>query len=427
MSHFTRTQIDAVWINGYVVPHTDFESLDAKQFAGINGDLGGTWSPASNMQISGTTFGLQVTGPSVVSGPWGLLTAVVSLGIGDFPHLGANHVGRTRVLVQELSEARATAFPEPTDLTQLPILPRLTVWNDAYSAIQTLGTDIVDVQLGLAYGVKLTQELRVVDGSTLSTAEVRFRVPSPRAQAPVHMPRMRVVRRSTVDGSTVPLTSVAAGADANGYTSPPPVTQGAAWYAGGAAQGFVVVCDQNNAIDISQFVYFLEVIEESGQSDAPLAIRRWPDVDVVQGGTGGVLVLDENYDEVNAGPSVDGFPNTTGSRLLTPAAILDSLDPITVTDAVRGGIYIVQAPLTIGSTTTYGAIKRDPLFDGSEGSVVRVAHGTNRGTLYYQQQAPGPVSIGTTLLNLQPTLVGYGNVYHSAVLTFTGITDTRWQ
>ena len=90
--------------------------------------------------------------------------------------------------------------------------------------------------------------------------------------------------------------------------------------------------------------------------------------------------------------------------------------------------------------TTYrpGDFLRDPTYLGEYGSIVRVLHGDENRFLYMQQQAPGPIQIGVTrlLFNSSPDdndsrlrfgLIPAGNIYHSAVTTFTGIVDTRWQ
>lgn len=419
MAHFVRTQADGTWVNGYVPVRSDFESLDLKQFLSINGDRGGTWSPQSNIVFGGS--GLVVTGPLVVFGSSGRLNSAVNL-FGDFPLLGATHKGRTRTIVQSLSDAQHGVDPVPAGAT-LDTLPNLLLRNG--HSVQFACTDVTDQQnlqgpvtTASHYSPSLVQEIRVVDGSTLSQVEFRFRVATPRKSPPGATPRFRVFRVKFGDGSIDVLQSVVLGADDSGYASPALPSSGAAWYAGGQAQGFVYKCDQNNIVDRSRYAYYVEIIEESGNTDAPLAIVRYPDVACADAFIP-LITIDPSY-------SPDGVTLVAGDLFLV-------IDAYTTRRKDLAGVYPMPA------TSTGNNPPRDPAFLGEYGSIVRVLSGNKFRFLYMQQQAPGPVVLGTTRLqyNTSPDesarerlrfgMIPAGNIYHSAVTTFTGITDTRWQ
>jgi hypothetical protein len=257
MAHEVRTQSDAVWVNGYVVPRSDWESLEGKSFRSINGVEGGCWAPSAPIILTGgvgTIF--EVTGLTQVKGFGNLElggAAGITLADNDFPELLEGHVGREREILQSM-------------------LPYMTVgsypWavgvNRKYASAQPLALTLKDSQ-----GVESTPEflipLRVHDGATLDQVTFSFRVPSGRTRAPVSMPKFRVFRVDK-NGVTSELKSVPL---QDGFDSPKNPGSSDAWYAAGAAQSFTYVCDQNNVIDISIFRYFAHVVEEGGATEYP--------------------------------------------------------------------------------------------------------------------------------------------------------------
>lgn len=65
MAHFVRTRAGGTWTNGTDLLPSEVEDFDAKLFASVNGDAGGTWAPSSQIVYGGS--GLSVTGPSAFS------------------------------------------------------------------------------------------------------------------------------------------------------------------------------------------------------------------------------------------------------------------------------------------------------------------------------------------------------------------------
>src|SRR5207244_7857480 len=108
---FVETQADGVWIDGYTPPAADYADLDAKTFAAINGDRGGTWAPTSGLHFTGA--GSEITGPTVVAHGGELRTtdgARFVLADGDWPLFAVGHAQRTRTIVQALH--RRTVFAD---------------------------------------------------------------------------------------------------------------------------------------------------------------------------------------------------------------------------------------------------------------------------------------------------------------------------
>lgn len=66
MAHFAYTRAGGVWNALTVLTSAEMADLDAKTFAAINGDAGGTWAPSDPIIIGGD--GLDATGPLASSG-----------------------------------------------------------------------------------------------------------------------------------------------------------------------------------------------------------------------------------------------------------------------------------------------------------------------------------------------------------------------
>jgi len=67
MAHFVRTRVNlAAWAVGTEVTNVEYDDLDGKTFAAVNGDAGGTWAPAAAIIIGGS--GVEFTGNVNFSG-----------------------------------------------------------------------------------------------------------------------------------------------------------------------------------------------------------------------------------------------------------------------------------------------------------------------------------------------------------------------
>lgn len=62
MAHNALIRPGGVWNTLSAVTKLEWETFDLRQFQSINGDLGGTWAPSSQIIIGGS--GLRVTGPA---------------------------------------------------------------------------------------------------------------------------------------------------------------------------------------------------------------------------------------------------------------------------------------------------------------------------------------------------------------------------
>lgn len=62
MAHNTRIRANtAAWANGSAVTQAEYDTLDQRQFESINGDQGGVWAPATEIEVGGA--GLICSGP----------------------------------------------------------------------------------------------------------------------------------------------------------------------------------------------------------------------------------------------------------------------------------------------------------------------------------------------------------------------------
>ncbi len=282
----------------YVTLQSDWQDLADKAFKSINGDKGGTWAPTTPIVVN--SAGMVVTGPAEVNYGGVLKTtagARFQLGNGEYPKLGPNHVGRTRVL-------------------RSPMHARIAGSRYHFADCPAYVGSLQTIALTVATTAGLEQPtchipLRVHDGARLASGAVKIRVPAPRAKAPIKMPRLRVIRVDR-DGQIESLRAPSATVDAEGYSSFPVATSGDAWCAGGAAQSWPFTCEQNHTIDTSLFVYYLQLTEEVGTSDPNVAPTA----------ADGTIVRERKADVVfvfeNAIPYV-GDPNPVGPPACRPS------------------------------------------------------------------------------------------------------------
>jgi hypothetical protein len=426
MAHNTRTQPDATWTTGNYVPLVaDWQSLDAKLFAAVNGDRGGCWAPSSPLVVNGIalTSQMNVTGPTVIDfgGTISLVSnATVRLGAGDWPRFSASHVLRSRTIVTSCLQRQAAAGHS-------------WINNIALGAVQSIACSVQlpaytssvfaqAVTPGRIFQPAFALPLRVHDGSRFTLGSLTFRVNQSRTAAPVVAPQFRIVRVD-LSGNVVPLKSVASGADASGYVSVANPASGAAWYAGGALQTINYVCDQNNVIDVSQYSYFAQLIEEVGTTAQLPAqscdgtIVRERKVDVVVASTANLASLSgtQTVDGVSVGSASPIFP------------IADRVLLKDQTDKTQNGIWIAQSAVAwVRASDLTGQA------DFTPGFLVKATQGTvNAGTIW---ECRDPVNTQqVTLSTPTGTPVNFqrrtprGNVYHAVACSFDSIADMRWQ
>jgi hypothetical protein len=204
--------------------------------------------------------------------------------------------------------------------------------------------------------------IRAHDGSTIGKFTVNFRVSTPHTQLPQTMPSVRLVRMDS-GGNLVSLTSAASGADPNGYVFIQKPATAAAWYNSGAAQSLVVTCDQNNVADISQYDYFLEIVEEQGLTGYP-----WQ------------LTIKQKVKAASTGPvgfastisPIDGITLAAGDRFL----LKDNASGV-------NGIY-VWAPGTLWLAPNTRAADMRSSTDFTQGMCVLVDQGNINGGAIFQ-------------------------------------------
>lgn len=435
MTHNVRTHVDATWTTGnYVLLASDWQDLNRKVFSSINGDKGGCWAPGATITLTGSVGGhLQVTGPMLVAYGGSLRTFNGSrfkiLG-SAWPQLAPKHVGQSREILHALFgfQTRDRLF-----------------WKHVMGMSGT-GSKVSGIQApfcsyqapgGLIYAPSFYIPLRVHDGSRITSATVRFRVPFPRAKKPVVMPKLRIIRVSP-DGTTVALKSIAGGADADGYASPAVSESGDAWYNAGQPQGYRYTCDQNHVVDSSEYLYYAQVIEECG------ALTALPSSAI-----DGLALVERKYDVrlcgtvnqaalsgVGGGSAVDGASTIAGDRVLLTAQTIPQ----------QNGIWIVAA----GAWTRAGDLSSAS--DCTPNLVVGVnggaAPGTNNNNTLWQITEPmspqnatfAPDNSGSPIkfvrVGRAPTFTFptnavsstlRGNLYHSLLLSMDSIGDMRPQ
>ena len=106
MSHNVFSRKGLLWGNGSVPTARDFAMWDTAQYKGLNGDLGGSWSPAKPIVLGGSGVSLSGAGNVITGGVTTSMGGRLILGASDYCQL-ATPVARTE-LVQ-----LADAIPNP--------------------------------------------------------------------------------------------------------------------------------------------------------------------------------------------------------------------------------------------------------------------------------------------------------------------------
>lgn len=397
MPNFTRTQLTGTWTGGgYTFTPADMASLDAKQFAMLNGDRGGMWAPSNTLDIGNA--GLALTGPLLLGRAGSLATnlasgARIKLNAGEWPVLEPGHAGRTRLIAQHVAPCR------PGTSADLQMFP---------GRVQTMALTIRKGDDVLTQPTFVTP-LRVHNGATLNKVSFRFSVPVPRTTAPVQAPRFRVVRLNKTTGQITPLKTTA---DGTGYDSPTNIQDAASWYAGGVVQSFDWVPDAGTVIDIVNNAYFAQTIEERTAADKTVR----PD---------GKLLREIKADVVAVSTVDSALSGLTGLGGAGQAVLLAGQN-----DKRQNGIWLCSA----GPWTRAGYC--DDTGDMTRGFLVRVvadASATLYGGTVWQYSTPFPMTfsgtgfnaVGSSDITFEPA-TAQGNIYYGSVAEFA-LTDMQWQ
>lgn len=412
MPNNARTLPDGSYVDGATMTPAQWEDLERKIFGSWNGTRGGAYCTAGDRYVFGGS-GILVLAPTRLthggSVYGGANTFIIRNGI--WPELAPGHIGRTRSVMCPLESF---------------LSPRKYLWSRNHSFG---GVGSVALAARQSYGrtietPELYAPLRVIDGATLTKVELRFRVASPRQYAPLGMPKLRIVR-VPIDSRTNALEPLRSAND--GYDGPAAVTTGAAWYAGGAAQTFTYVCDQNSVIDTSRYHYLVHLIEEVG---ALTPEDPFDGVRFVERKTNAIRAVLNSNALTGDVPTIDGATTIGGVRVLvvdSDAAIDAGTDS---NDSVKNGIWVADS---------FGAWLRatdlDEPSDFSPGWVVSIPFGTINGGSLWQCEHPSSnsritLSSGAAdATSTRPRIVPAkpkGNIYHSLTPTFE-LTDLRFQ
>ena len=252
MTHLARRYPDAVWITAYVPTGADFDFIDQNTYVALNGDQGGHWYPTTSIDIGGA--GCIVAGLWSMASPNFNVAGQILFDVGiaeDVFQYGFAHPNRQVVWFVVLSEHYSDS-PEQ-QRAQVPSL---------YSGAPTVTIcGIVTLILGARY----LCPLRVHHSGRIEQVEFLFNVGQSHANVPTTLPRFRVVAMGA-NGTVTPLRVDATTTDQDGFQFVTTPATGSAWYAAGASQTFVYSCNVAHDVDVENFAYFVEIIDESGSN-----------------------------------------------------------------------------------------------------------------------------------------------------------------
>ena len=257
MANNVRTQPDGTWVDGYVPTPADWEDLERKIFSSWNGDQGGAYCPSTEDGGQAYEFagaGLEVSGDTRLTYGGAIRGGSSAFVVrdGTWPQLSSSHEDALREIVQPILD-----YTTERQYLWSREMPYGGVGSVALACRLTSSRDIETSDLYVP--------LRVVDGSTLVSVELTFRVATRRTYAPIAMPKMRVLRipkSITLSPEVASFETLRAAND--GFDFTPLVTSPETWWNEGEAQSFVYVCDQNNVIDVENYQYVVHIVEEVG-------------------------------------------------------------------------------------------------------------------------------------------------------------------
>lgn len=249
MAHLVRILTDAALKRGLVVTGQNLADIDQNTVLGINGDGGGTWSPAAAVEINGAK--IPNGGPCVtVAGPWTISGAGVTVTTASNKFITFAKGDATDYF------GFAVAHPNAAP----------SVFVDFQGGDSSLAHQVFWLTAGLiaiAPGARFFTPLPVYVGAPkIDSVTVDFNVSSTHANVPQTLPRMRVIAVAA-DGTVTPLRAPDATTDTDGFQAFPTPASGAAWYALGVLQSWVYTCNVALPVDDAH-LYFVEFIEESG-------------------------------------------------------------------------------------------------------------------------------------------------------------------
>ena len=340
--------------------------MDAVLRACINAVDGGTYAPSGLITVGGS--GMQLTGPLVVArgGTLNSQHGILAFDPLNFPLLSAGHPGRTRTILYPFVASRPVPY---------------AMWRvqRGSSGIQSLAPGFTSWQLpGTAQTSGLSLPIRAIHYATISSVTVTFAVVTPHTTLPQIMPAFRML---LVDqyGNASPCTSVAAGADTNGFMYVPKPSNVDAWRNGGYAQSFTFACDQNNFVTRDGYSYRLEALDEQGLTGYPWQVSLLQPCRFMM-----------------------SLTNISGQFPLT--GLLTS-DGITASDGDR---VLVNGTYGYGETGIYIArsgswVRAQDVF--TQGAIVGIQEGINFGGTYWQA--------GTAVSNWTPGTTPPAAFWHS--------------
>lgn len=459
--------------------YQEMAEFDANLAASVNGVDGGCYSPSSLITIGGS--GLQCTGPLQVARGGTLITENGVIEFSYFPQLSASHAGRTKNVMVPFLEARRV----PNSMWRVrrdssgmqSIAP---TYSNFGGGIAPSGAALLAIALNRATPAALVLPIRGIQGATISQITIGFRVSSSHTALPSTMPRARLLRID-VNGNPVPCTSIAAGADKNGWVIVPTPTSTAAWFNAGNGQTFVLQCDQNNDVDRTQYDYQLEVQDEQGLTGWPWQVPVLQPCRLLRYIASGSLGL-----PLSGLGAIDGVTPSQGDRVLVTNTIgnaetgvylantntwmraPDSIGQGAIVGIQQGGNYggtYWQARPLVSSWTAGTTPPGTPFWQGSSSratNTVTIPMQTPTG-FWYQATTGGttgstepswPIQLGQTVqdnsvvwtcagvaapslpwitradvdtLDTGLALQGYGTIFESALVQFTDISQVGWQ
>jgi hypothetical protein len=160
----------------------------------------------------------------------------------DYPVLGGGHTGATRTVLIPMS---ALIGVETSGFDQ-------TSNHRWWTTTATSGVVVVALP-------------RLAQGSTLTAVDALFRVNGSHSGYPTSgtgVPNFALTRSSYPVGSVTPVEENLS-STANQYYSPLPASQ-SGWIDSSNTKRLVYTCNQNNAVDLSTYAYYLTIRDESG-------------------------------------------------------------------------------------------------------------------------------------------------------------------
>lgn len=261
---------DSAYTNGAVAmvagsAGTWWLTLDNAQFSLWDGDAGGTWSPASPIQIGGA--GMWFCGPAFLQPPAAAVMAPITAaaplthGDSDFIALGVAHNMSSRFLVAEAALGKDASGCPTLQVYAAPGGGKTGGIMGQTAVMLPSGVNLSMGQPGgFAYrpGGRLQMPLRVHHGANLTSVLFNFEISSAHTGLPDVFPQFRV-HKVDLFGNLTPLFSGTA--NGSGFIELPSPGTLAAYK---TTVLYTYNCDGGTVIDTSQYSYIAEIIDESG-------------------------------------------------------------------------------------------------------------------------------------------------------------------